>query len=664
MLTLDASTSLVDYLASKGITTRRASGNEITASCWWCGENRPEKRKLYLNTETWFYDCKVCGEKGNRKTLLRHFGDDERDELRWVPGTDPALKSKALTDGVELAEDFMYGNPAVLDYLQGRGLTSETIVEARLGYAPVNWGLGSSLVRSSDRRDVINAGWLTREGQEFFSGHIVIPYYSHGSVVQVRGKEYRPATDDKPEHTGKYVSTNGADVRLYGSDTLSGARECIVVEGEFDSLMLRQAFRNCGDTKLEDMAVVGLAGAMVLPPHFENMFDSCSRVYIALDPDETGDKATDKLRNLLGSKARTVRLPRDLPKCDWSAYLGPAVDTNPHGGHDWRDVYNLIIDAEAEGRVLFSVRDAQRALSKIEKELGAGMRFQLGDLDKYLDPGVRPGQIFVPLARTGVGKTALMATITHNLLMDPQIPKAGLICSLELTAVEYYDRLRRIARFYNPLLTDREIAEQYSRLRIYDKVLGPGDLTRLCEEFTAEMGETPAFAGVDYLGYASRRWPGTGQYEKVSNAILGLKEEAKAGMFVAIIPHQVGRKSGQNAGDPIKIDDARDSGVVEETADVLTGWYRPMDGTAQANTDQTVSCVLLKSRNGRINVTTHYTFSLASLVLVPHNSQARSIAADENRLVLTGSNYTQVLGSRREQALALGMRESTLIPSR
>jgi len=667
VLALDGSTALVDYLSSKGVVTYKASGTEVVTMCWWCNDGKTNKRKLYLNTETWFYDCKVCGESGNRKTLLRYYGDDERDEMRYAPGTDPVLRSKVLREGIALAEDMLYANAGVLEYLQNRGLSLETIVDARLGYAPAGWGLGGSLAGTNDRRDVMAAGFLTPQGQEFFSGHILIPYFSHGSVVQVRGKEYWPASVKvrgdgtsitKAEHSGKYVSTKGDDVRLYGVDSLNGAREAAIVEGEFDALILRQNLASSGDVKLENVAVVGLAGAMVMPVGFERMFDSVARIYAAVDPDETGDRAVEKIKaQLSDTKVRTIRLPRSLPKCDWSAYLGPLTETNPHGGHTATDVLNLMHDAEAEGRVLFTVADAQRETRKLERERGAGMALGLGDVDRFIAPGAKPGQLIVPLAKTGVGKTAMLATLTHNLVAAGH---SGLICSLELTVVEYYDRLARAARFYNPLLTDEQIEALHKDLRIYDGTLGPSDLRRLVDEYVADVGHGPHFVGVDYLGYASRRFPGNGQYEKVSNTVMSLKEDAKAGKYVLIAPHQVGR--GNREGEPITVSDARDSGVVEETADILLGWYRPGDAARKAE-DGLVTCRILKNRNGRRDVDVHFSFSLASLVLVARNSASATVAADENRMVLSGSGYHQVLENRRKQALSNGLHQGALIPN-
>jgi hypothetical protein len=122
------------YLASKGHHSFKAAGNEVTAHCWWCtGGDAKGKGKLYFNTESWLFDCKKCGARGNRKTLLEHFGDQDSEDLSWLPGQNPAMRRRALSEAADLAGDMLLNKPKILKYLTGRGLSVETIVDSRLG---------------------------------------------------------------------------------------------------------------------------------------------------------------------------------------------------------------------------------------------------------------------------------------------------------------------------------------------------------------------------------------------------------------------------------------------------------------------------------------------------------------------------------------------------
>jgi hypothetical protein len=627
---------LVAYLSTKGIRTYQGAGDEVTAHCFMgCQDGDPKgKGKLYLNTGSWLYSCKRCDARGGRKALIEHFGDE--DDVTWMPGTDPSARRKALGEGVKLAQEMLLNNPAVVEYLTNRGLTPQTILDAGLGYAPTSWGLGSSLTKTNDRRDVTNAGWLTREGQEFFSGAILIPYYDHGHVVQVRGRVYVPG---KTVEGAKYITPTGDNARLYGADDLLGARTAIVVEGEFDRLALKQALMRSTDPAVRAIAVVSVAGSQTLPTGFAGYFEHCRRVYIGFDADDAGRMGAARAEQMLGSKARILQLPDALPQCDWTDYLAPK-GSGVHAGHAATDVLDLMSRADSVGRLLITPRDAHLQLGRSIDEGGLLLGFSA--LDMHLGMGIQPGQICIPIARTGAGKSALLATIVYNAL-----PHTQLVVSLELTAAEFWNRLIKIARFWDPNISDEALMMMFDNIRFYEKRIKPGDLPRLCEEFADDVGSDPFAVYVDYIGYAAKAYPGSSQYERVTRCVLDLKEDAKAGRFRLVAPHQAGR--GAAGGVRVKSEDARDSGAIEDTADVLMSLYRPIEAQSGQNTfDGEVLAELLKNRNGRKDVTANLIFSMASLVLVQRSDKAASLATLENNLITRGDTYTKVLSHRRK----------------
>jgi len=621
---------LAAYLSSKGHRTFKAAGTEVTAHCWWCQDGDPKgKGKLYLNTESWMYSCKKCDARGNRKTLLRHFGDEARDQLTWLPGQDPAMRRRALSEAAELAADMLLANPEILAYLTGRGLSVETIVDAKLGYVPASWSFAHELKTAGNAwADLRSAGIATAEGQNFFANHVTIPYLSHGDVVQLRGR----AMGAGP----KYVTPGGDSCRLFNADALHGAKHVIIVEGELDCLALTQALKVSLDPGLRATAVVAVAGAVSLPTSFASYFEDCAKVYVGFDPDDAGRAGALRVKELLGSKARILSLPEDLPECDWSDYLRAADEvSNPHGGHGWRDVQKMVYAADAEGRRLYTARDAYLQWQHVEDEIG-GIALGYTELDKWLSPGLKPGQLLVPLARTSVGKTMWLVNVAYNCRARPT-----LFVSLEMSAAEVYSRLRRVAQFWNPLATDDDVTNELANLRIVDQSMREGDLSRLCEEFKEEVGAAPHIAMVDYLGYYANRIAGGSPYERVSRAVIGLKEEAKANQVALICPHQAGRTAKDGA--PVTITDARDSGQVEDTADILLSLYRPADADHDGNAvDGTVRSEILKNRHGRVNVTSSLNFSLASLVMVDKHSTEGRVVDEENQMIFRGEDYNTV----------------------
>lgn len=593
-------TDLVGYLTSKGVQYKRSNGGrELITNCLFCGENK-RTGKLWLNTESWLYQCWVCGEKGGRKSLLRHFGDE--DTLAYVDGADPNVRLKVLAEAAELAHQMLLANDQKLEYLFARGLDAETILSAKLGYVPPNVGLSRMLPGEFKPRDLINAGMITPGGSEFFSDSIVIPYFSHGHVVQLREKK----------QDGKYRTMGGDTARLFNADELRGASDAIITEGEFDALVLAQHLAGAGDPELSGIAVVGLAGTNAWPDELASYFAECGRVFIGFDPDGPGVKAADMLKRELGVCARKVELPPSEPKCDWTEYLRDLAPEHPHGGHGWRDVADLLVTADLAGKRMFSVGEAAKKWNQVKVET-PGLKLGWPALDAIIRPGIKPGQVVIPLAKTGTGKTVWLSNIAHN-TGDRRV----LFLSMELTAVELYEHLRRIHFFWDPHTSARS---HLPNLRIADQNrLAPGDLRQLVEQYAAEVGDPPELLIVDYLQYFARGFRGASRYEKVSDATMEIKALAKECGAGIIIPSQVNREAKD--GQPLDSDDARDSGVIEETADFVISLFRPDNAIDSHNADAVpvvtgaFNAQLLKSRHGGKGRMVNLRFSNMSLAIV------------------------------------------------
>lgn len=613
------------YLASKGVQVFRANGTEVTFHCLWCPDGDPKgKGKCYLNIESWLYDCKRCGQRGNRKTLLRHFGDE--DNVAYVPGADPLARRKVLDESVEIAHQMLLNNDDVMAYLVGRGLTAKTITDYKIGYVPDNWSLSRSLPGEHTIADKISAGILTQAGQEFFRDKITIPYLSHGSCVQLRAKAQK----------GKYFTPNGESVRLFNADALRTAEDVIITEGEFDCLVLQQVLQRSPDPRVRATAVVGIPGADALPSGFETYFTQAKRIYIALDPDDAGDRAALRMKELLGSKARIVSLPTDLPKCDWTEYIVARK-------RSLADVLELL--ATASGRRLWSVGDAGAKWRRRQVE-AAGIQTGFAELDAWFYPGLEAGDLVVPIAKTGVGKTNFLCNLAYYTRLRPT-----LMVSLEMMASQVYERLRRVYHFWYPLASDTDIDEAFSLLRIVDENrLREGDIAALCHEFNDELGCRPQQVYLDYLGYYAKGCRGVGSYEKTTNAVMELKAEAKSAEVGIVAPHQVNRQAED--GKPLDASDARDSGAVEETADLMLGLYRPQDAIADGAPSSVVRMGVLKNRKGGKGMACNLNFGLESLVLVDQNTQASRMADEENRLVWRGEKYPAIRDFRRSSAMS------------
>lgn len=378
-------TDLVGYLTGKGIQLRRAGHGEVITNCVFCGENH-KVGKLWLNTETWLWQCWVCGERGGRTMLLRHFGDE--DTLTYAPGADPNVRLRMLAETADLAHSMLLGNEDKLQYLLDRGLEPETIVAAKLGYVPTNVGISRMLPSEYTKKDLITVGLINIGGVEFFNDSLVIPYFSHGHVVQLREKK----------QDGKYRTMGGDIARLYNADSLHGADDAVITEGEFDALILAQELAKSRTSA--SVAVVGLAGTNAWPDQLPAHFENCRRVFTGMDPDTAGRKAAEKLKAEIGAATRIVELPAQLPKCDWTEFLRAKTPEHPHGGHTWRHVEDLLLTADLAGKRVLSARDAQAKWGRVKEET-PGVKLGWLALDSVIRPGLTPGQVMIPLAKTG-----------------------------------------------------------------------------------------------------------------------------------------------------------------------------------------------------------------------------------------------------------------------
>jgi len=632
------------YLRGKGLEVfRAAGGRQLTLKCLFCGEDH-RKGKMYVSAEHGAFDCKICGVTGGWRMLLEHFGDEPDDAS---PVFKPSRKTAILDEYAALSARALSANPKVAEYLRERGLTDDTVAAAGIGYHAKNVSLVDSMESVGvqggyTRAEVRETGLLNERGQEFLENRVTIPYIEGGRTVQVRGKDL----------AGKYITPPGEQVRLYNADVLRGAETVFITEGEFDALILRQVLSAAPETRARNIAVVAVPGTQSLPggtDGFARMFEDARRVYIGFDTDDAGRRGALKVRDLLGAKARLIELPE--AELDWTDWLAPVSPNRPHGGHGWADVMRLIHDADMRDKRVYTMQEAAAQLYELEHSAPA-LKLGFPSLDALITPGLRPGSLTIPLARTGVGKSVFLANILWYTRHIPQM-----LITLELTAPETWNRLRRIARFHHPEMDDRELQGLFSNVRLVDQnAVRNEDFDTLVEEFIEDQGESPRICHVDYLGYYARAQRGKDQYEKVTNAVMSLKERAKDHQLAVIAPGQVNR--GAKPGEPISEDDARDAGAIEETADFLFGIWRPWEAATadqgtrgQVHTD--LSLRILKSRHGNKGRTVQLAMSHASLAIVDQvHAKNRHRVEIENGAYNRGESYEDIYNRDRQRALA------------
>lgn len=238
-----------------------------------------------------------------------------------------------------------------------------------------------------------------------------------------------------------------------------------------------------------------------------------------------------------------------------------------------------------------------------------GQRVMLGypRLDKLLR-GIRPGQVCGIMARAGVGKTLIACNVIHNIYRREDSHPV-LFFSLEMPAAEIAARLFAIDNQTSPESVEQYFSEAmsdpvvkrwlglYGQFLIDDETSPPlAKIEQRYAEAERILGRSIPLIVIDYLGLISS--PGNSPYERVSNIARGLKNTAKRLNCAVLVLIQTSRAGG-NGGEPVTLEQGRDSGAIEEACDFLLGVWRPELSAKDRGNSGDMELAILKNRHGR-----------------------------------------------------------------
>jgi len=506
-------------------------------------------------------------------------------------------KDEVYRSAVRIASDKLFDHLGMGDYLNKRGIDSQTIVDFQIGYMDGGWV--KEMREKFDLRSLREANLIQEFGNDFWCYEaILIPYIEDGSIVQLRGKQIGGGTIGLP-----HVPT-----RLFNKDAVRGQPIAFVCEGEMDAILLSQ----------KGYPTAGVPGAGAFKDLWIDAFADARKIFIIPDHDKinknTGKRAgiegARRTERLIGGRAKILELPvEDDEPTDVTDYF-------IRDGYTDSD-FSRLIDAATDRR-LFTFESAYKEYVDLLSANGLATGFK--DLDRYIHPGMLPGQVAVVLAKTGVGKTTFATQLVWN-FVDDGVPV--LMLSLEQMKGEIASRLYKIARYKDTLIGTSQIAprlDEWFRLNDENRI-PPEDVAFLIDEFIEQVGVRPKVLIVDYLGYWSRSFRGGSAYEQTTAAIMELKNIAKREKLVVIAPHQVSRMG--HRGEKLTLDMARDSGAIEETGDFVMGLYAPSqkDGTDYGQMTYKdradLRLDLLKSRHGNDGKDVRMFFAPMSLAIRP-----------------------------------------------
>lgn len=318
-------------------------GAQYKAKCPFHNERTPS---FYVSADRGLYYCFGCGAKGDIFTFVEQFeGLDKKGALKLlaeragveltgnIGSSDTDGIYEVLEKAAALYQKLLEDSPQAKSYLEGRGLTKETIDLFRIGYVPDEWRIIESTCKTEAERSFATRAGLIKQteglpGQtgkvyDRFRKRIMFPLTDgSGRVIGFSGRSF-PEDDKGP----KYLNSPETEVfqkskNLFGFDKakphIKKHNFAILVEGQMDLIISHQAgFRNTvassGTAVSEDAAQDPFSNLSVLSRLTSNLF-------LAFDGDEAGQKAMDRAALValsLGMNPKVVVLPKGVDPADY-----------------------------------------------------------------------------------------------------------------------------------------------------------------------------------------------------------------------------------------------------------------------------------------------------------------------------------------------------------
>lgn len=260
-------------------------------------------------------------------------------------------------------------------------------------------------------------------------------------------------------------------------------------------------------------------------------------------------------------------------------------------------------------RELNTVLDDHLSLleQRVEGSITDGATTGLVDLDDIIG-GLRPGQLIIGAGRPGMGKTALGLQLAAN---TAAVGNRVLFTSIEMSEIELADRMLAAAagvaqtRIRTGSLAAKDwphITSGYARLgtlpiAIHDAA--GATLARIRSRAQRLPGLN--LIVVDYLQIVDPGGRGENRQNDVAELSRGLKRLARDLHVPVVALAQLNRSSeGRQEKRPM-LADLRDSGQIEQDADVVIGLYRDEVYKPDTKDRGVLEAIVLKNRSGRLD---------------------------------------------------------------
>ena len=245
--------------------------------------------------------------------------------------------------------------------------------------------------------------------------------------------------------------------------------------------------------------------------------------------------------------------------------------------------------------------------------IGIGTGFP--DLDE-MTSGLKPGEMFVIAARPSMGKTSLAMNMVEAAVLHPDGGVPTAVFSLEMTAESLVLRMIcslakvNLRDIQGGILQEREFhkltkaAGMMASAPLYiDDTSGLSILQLKAKARRLKQQHDIQLIVIDYLQLLhSTSARADNRQQEIADISTGVKSIAKELGVPVIVLSQLNRELEKDKNRKPRLSDLRESGSIEQDADVVSLLYRPAsdeeEGQINPNAGIAVNLLLAKQRNG------------------------------------------------------------------
>jgi DNA primase len=304
VLALRRANPIAAVIADAGVELRRA-GTRLVGRCPLHGDGEPSL-VVYPQTQSYFcFGCQAGGDVIDFVSRQRQVGFKEAAALlnRIEVATSGPLpcppqattpvrletpnESRVIDSAVGFFEKALWRSRPALTYLASRGIDEKTVQLCRLGFGHAS--LAAELRHRGLSLGIARDIGLLRGDRNAMIDRIIIPDFFGDTASWLTGRSLGVGGP-------RYLNLRTPSPML-GLSRVTGP-DVILTEGPFDWLTAVQW----------DLPAAALAGSNVSKTAIRALA-RFRRIFIVMDSDAAGRRATDELRSALGSKALSVELP-------------------------------------------------------------------------------------------------------------------------------------------------------------------------------------------------------------------------------------------------------------------------------------------------------------------------------------------------------------------